>query len=262
MVKTATKAAAPAKKAGRVAKAAAVEVEETESDGRKGLDIDPRLAKKVAKARDEGVAWADIVEEHEISTGKAMLLNMFARVEEEDRITGTPAQVAKKVVKERNNGYSWGALMARTGIGEGRLRKMFEEETGESTKGNRIGKGGRYPAGMEPSSNGTAKAAAPAKKAAKATKGVAKAGKGDGAETAPSTTASGDPKKPLVDYSLGELQARLDGKTIKVRRENDRVEAIKVKKITKKTKDGEITLSDSDSKQRTILAVHIISATK
>lgn len=241
-----------AKKAAKATKAAPAEESDNGSNGRRGLDIDPKLARKVAKMRDEGTSFTDIADELEISSGKAQLLNMYARVDEDDRITGTETQVAKQVVKQRDAGYSWGALMARTGIGEARLRKMYEEQTGTSTKGNRIGKGGRYPAGEGPA---PAKAV-PAKKAAKTTKKAVKAGKAEGAEDQPRSD------HPLADMSLVQLKKRLEGRTIKVNRSNGKVEAIKVRRITKKSKDGELFFSDNDGKARSILLAHVASASK
>lgn len=262
----ASKKAAPAKTAKASKKAAAAE--ESSGSGRGGPDL--KLANRIKKMRDNDQSWREIADELEIGTGKAMLLNLYARVDEDDRITGTDAAIAKKVVKARNDGYSWGALQARTGLGEQRLRKMYEEETGESTRGNRIGKGGRYPGDVKPDDEDTpksrkaagkkapAKAAAPAKKAAKA----AKAGKAPGAEKPRTPSVSEDPNSPLVAWPLAKLQERLDGKKITVVGDNDTKRTIMVRKITKKTKDGEITLTDQDGKTRTILAVHIKSATK
>lgn len=261
--KAAGKKAAPAKKTA-ASKRAAASVE-AESNGRVGPDL--KLAQRIAKMRDKEMSWREIADELEIGTGKAMLLNMYARVDDDDRITGNDKQVAKAVVKERDSGYSWGALQARTGLGEQRLRKIYEEETGESTRGNRVGKGGRYPGDVKPDDEDTPKSRratgkkAPAKKVA-ASKKAAKSGKAPGAEKPRSETASGDSENPLVAWSLAQLQERLDGRTIKVMRDGDRLEAIKVKKITKKSKDGELTLTDDNGKTRTILAVHIRSASK
>lgn len=265
---SAGKKAAPAKAAAKSTKKAAPA--EDNGNGRsRGVDV--ALAKKVAKMRDNDQSWADIAAELEISAGKAMLLNMYARVDDDDRITGNETQIAKAVVKERKAGYSWGALMARTGMGEARLRKMYEEQTGESTKGNRIGKGGRYPGDVNPNDEGspppakkaaskkaaaTATKAAPAKKATKA----AKAGKAQGAEKPP--PVSENPNHPMVDWSLDQIKARLDGRTIKVARENDRIEDIKVVKVKKKSKDGVLDLIDDTGKTRSILAVQIKSASK
>lgn len=269
--KAPAKKAGAAKKAAKATKATKAPAAEENGGGRtRGVDL--KVAKQIAKSRDNGSSWADISEEFEMSTGKAMLYNLYARVDDDDRITGTDAAVAKAVVKERNAGNSWGVLSARTGLPESRLRKIFEEQTGESARGNRIGKGGRYPDDEKPDSapakksatkkaaaptKKTGKAAAPAKKAGKA----AKAGKAQGADSAPSAINTGE-DHPLVDWSLDQIKARLDGKTIKVTREGDRTESIKVRSVKKKSKDGELTLIDENGKSRTVLAVQIRSATK
>lgn len=262
------KTAAPAKAAAKTAKAskkAAAAEPESNGNGRsRGVDL--KLAKQVAKMRDGEQSWSEISDELGISAGKAMLLNMYARVDDDDRITGNDTQIAKAVVKERKAGASWGVLMARTGLGEARLRSMYTDQTGEDTKGNRIGKGGRYPGDVKPDDEDAApakksakKAAAPAKKAAKA----AKAGKAQGAEKSPLADAVNPTgNSPLVDWPLEKLKERLDGKTIKVVGDNDTVRSIKVRSIKKKTKDGEVHLTDQDGKSRTVLAVHIKSASK
>lgn len=264
--KVAAKKAVPAKAAAK--KAVAAPAAESNGGGRQ-ISIDMKLANRIAKMRDAGTSFTDIAAELEMTPGKAQLLNMFARVEDADRITGTPAQIAKKVVKERDAGYSWGALCARTGIGEARLRTMYEEETGNSTKGNRIGKGGRYPGDVNPNENGRAaapakkvvaskKAAAPAK-ATSAKKGVAKKAAGKAAGGEENVNAGGH---PLVDMPLTALKQRLEGRKIRVRREGNKEEVIEVKKINKKTRDGEVTLIDGKGNTRTILAVQILSASK
>jgi hypothetical protein len=260
-----TKKAAAVKKAAKAIKRTAPAEEESNGTGGRRVEIDLKQAKQVARMRDNGQSWAEISEELEIGTGKAMLLNLYARVEDEDRITGTEAQVARQVVKVRNDGYSWGAIMARTGMGEQKLRRMYEEATGETTKGNRIGKGGRYPGDVKPDDDdapvrkSTAKKAGAAKKAAKVAKGVAKAGKAGGAAE---RSVNEDGNHPLVDMPLPALKQRLEGKKVGVRRDSGRTEHIRIRTIKSKTRDGEMVFTDDNGKTRTVLITHIASATK
>ncbi len=238
---TATKArkATPAKASAR-SKAVVEDDEEDEPKRGRQVSIDMKLANRIKKLKDSGKTWDEISEEVEIGVGKAMLLNMFARVDEDDRIptTGSDEQVGKRIVKARAEGYSWGAIMARTGIGESRLRTLFELASGESASGNRIGKGGRYPGDVNPNEDDEEdeRPARKAKPAAKATAAKPAAPSGDG----------------LAAMTLKQLQARLDGKKIKVvREEGAKPEMITVKNVSRKTKD-EIHFSDMAGKSRVV----------
>lgn len=246
VTKTATKKAAPAKASKR---SAPVEDDEDDDEPKRGrgVQVDMKVANRIKKLKDSGKTWDEISEETEIGVGKAMLWNLFARVEEDDRIptTGSDEQIGKRIVKARAEGYSWGAIMARTGMGETRLRTMFELASGESASGNRIGKGGRYPGDVNPNGDDD-EDERPARKAKPAAKAAA----------TPATSSA-------ANATLKQLQARLDGKTIKVvREEGGKAENIKVKTVSKKTKDGELHFSDMAGKSRVILLAHLKGVSK
>lgn len=250
MPPAATKKAAP-KKVAATKKAAASKkaapVEETSTREQKRQE-NLELGEQIAEMKEAGTSWADISEQLGIGQGKAMLLHMYATVEDTDRITArNDDELGKKISKARESGLSWGQIMARTGLGEGKCRALFEAATGEAAMGNRIGKGGRYPADAERPDKpvkATAKKAVAAKK---------------GGGTATELPAAGT---PLGDFTLAQLQLRMNGKTATINRDGGGVERIKVKNVTRKTKDGEIILQDSDGKSRTILATAVKSITK
>lgn len=222
-----------AKKAGAAKKAAAKkEAPETNGTGRgRKFSPDMELAAAIKKDRDSDMGWAEIAEKHEVAQGKAMLLFMVASVPAKERITGTEEEVGKAIVKARNEGESWGRLSARAGIGEGKVRTLFEAHGGGSAADSRTGKGGRYPGGGSP---------APKKASGSTKKAAAKGG------------------SPLVDQSLGDLKTRLTGKTIKL--VDGATHA--VKKIVKKSNDGELTFVDDEGTKQTVLLTHVKSATK
>jgi hypothetical protein len=59
------------------------------------------------------------------------------------------------------------------------------------------------------------------------------------------------------------LQARLDGKTIQIiREEGGKPEKIKVKNVSKRTKDGELHFSDMAGKSRVIMLEHLKGVSK
>lgn len=208
---------------------------------------------KIVRLRDEEEqSWADISEEMGIGQGRCMFLYMQANVKPSDRIKfDDDDDLAKQVVKLREKELlSWGMISARSGVGEAKLKRLFEEASGTPALGNRIGKGGRFPAGEGASENGgasTKKTSAKAKKVA---------------EKEAAGKVKVDPKKPLVDMTLPELQARLNGKTIQVAREGGKNEKIAVKNI-KSYKNGEVVLVDQKGgKSRTVLMAAIVKASK
>ena len=127
---------------------------------------------KIVSMREEHATWDEISEAVGISPGKVTKIHMSASVKPKDRIKGrTEDDIAAAIVKARDEDQlSWGQIMVRSGLPETRCRKIYENVTGNSTRGNRIGKGGRYPDGVIPperASKGKEEAAkkAPAKKA-------------------------------------------------------------------------------------------------
>lgn len=211
------------------------------------------LEDQIVRMRNDGSDWATISETTGIGQGKAALIYMQQTVDPSDRITArNDDEMAKKVVKARGDGLSWGLIMARTGLGEARLRSLFEAASGEAALGNRIGKGGRYPG----NGNGSAPAAsAPAKKAG-AKKAAAPAKDAGKKAAAPAA------KNALGDMTLAQLKARLDGQTMTVIHSRDgRQEKIAVTSVMR-TKEGELTFKDAaNGKTRTVLLTEIQSAT-
>lgn len=209
----------------------------------------------VLRLRDEeGKPWAEIAEELGLNQGRCMSLYMTASVKPKDRIKfDDDDDLAKQVVRLREKDLlSWGLISARSGVGEGKLKRLFEEASGTPALGHRIGRGGRFP------TNGDRPA--PAEKAPKAKKQSAKAKKEAEVEAAAKVTV--DPKKNLVDMTLPELQKRLNGKTITVARDGGKTEKIGVKNI-KSYKNGEVVLVDAKGgKSRTVLMAAITKATR
>lgn len=238
----------PAKKAA-AKKAAATTEEMSTRETRRQENLE--VGQNIVSLRDnDELSWAAISEQLGIGQGKAMLLYMYASVPDEDKITApNEDSLGKKIVKARESGLSWGQIMARTGLGEGKCRSLFEAASGEDALGNRIGKGGRYPTGVE----------TPAKPAKVAKKGAAKKASGSmkkGAVELP------DPKTPLVDYTLPQLQKRLNGTVVTINTEGGGVERIKVKAVTAKKQDGSIVVQNDSGKSQTILGSLVKSATK
>lgn len=246
------------------------------------------LSKQAVKLRDkDGLPWHEVAGELGVSTGKALLAYEFGKVKPADRVDPTPKNVVRLRDKE---GLSWGRISARTGHGEASLRALYEEGSGTSAVGNRIGKGGRYPGqgGKSPRKAGAAKKA-PAKKsvakkatAVKKTTGVAK--KAGGAKKAVAKKAGGVKKsarkaaapaaggttntggrnkaKTLVDMDFDELSERLEGRKIGVAISGtDRTKTHEVKSV--KSLDGDqMTFLDPDLKTHTVRVADIKRASK
>ncbi len=247
--KAAAKKVTPAKKAA-AKKAAATTDEMSTREARRAENLE--VGEQIAALRDnDGLSWADISTQLEIGQGKAMLLYMYATVPDDERITAPNEEsLGKKIVKARESGLSWGQIMARTGLGEGKCRSLFEAASGDTALGNRIGKGGRYPTGVEAPPKKVAAKKVAAKKAAVAKK------------VAGSTQVELPPAKtPLADYTLPQLQKRLNGQTVTINGEGGVVSRIKVKAVTS-TKDGSIVVQNAEGKKQTFLAAQVKAATK
>lgn len=141
------------------------------------------VSAKIVKLKDtDGKTWAEISEAVDKPMGKCMFLYEQATVTPKTKISGkTEEDLKANIAKARESGLSWGVISARSGKSEGYCKTAFQEITGESPKGNRIGKGGRYPdgeGGGAKKATGAVKKATGAKKAAgavkKATKKAAK----------------------------------------------------------------------------------------
>ena len=228
------------------------------------------MAKKAVKLRDkDGLAWHDVAGSLDTSVGKAMLAYNFGKVTPSERVTAKNDQeLAKKIVSLRDREQvSWGIISARTGRGEAQCRALYESVKGVgSTRGNRIGKGGRFPGGTTakkaPAKKVVAKKTvakkAPVKKAASSGRPAAK--KAGGARKAPAKKAAKagsrggsapNTNHPLVGLDYSDLAEKLEGRTITVVREGRKDEHIKVKTV-KALNGEEATLIDTDAKTRTV----------
>lgn len=210
---------------------------------------DQKLGARIVRMRDKDeVSWADMASELEMSAGKVMFIYLQMT---EDPVTGTEAKVNKAIVSMRNKGASWGVISARTGFTEGYCRRVFEEDSGESSRGHRVGKGGRYPAGEGPAGDAKPKPKkAPAKGAAK--KAAKKAPAKKAAKKAPAKA------KSLGDMTLEDLQDRLNGGKRITMKDGDKMVVNEVTGL-----DGDdVTFVDSDGDTMVIDRGEIKSATK
>lgn len=166
-------------------------------------------AQKIVRLRDkDGMGWFEISQEMGMGQGKCQVLYFSENLDPKDVVKFKDDEdAANKIVKLRDkDNVSWGIIGVRMNISESKVRRLYEEKTGTSTKGNRIGKGGRHPGdetGTRPAKKAAAKKVAakkavPAKKAAKATKSTAKKATAEPQKA----TAS----KPPTAMNLSELQ--------------------------------------------------------
>jgi hypothetical protein len=243
--KAAKKATKPTKKAAKKAPANKPDTSEARAE-REARDAE--LTAQIVELKEAGEKWSAITEAVGISPGKAMFLYEVSQVAPKDRIKyNDDDDLAKKIVAARKDGLSWGTIMARANISEGKARGLWEAATGKSTKGERIGKGGRFPAGTAPAK----KAAAPAKKAAKKAAGAVKKG---GAPTKPGEI------KNVNDMNLREITDRLTGRKIKVGVGGKQV-TIGVKEVLG-LEGGELSFTDLKGADRTIKVSNITNVSK
>jgi hypothetical protein len=208
---------------------------------REAVLTDKKSIEQIVRLRkNEGLKWEEIAARMNAGAGKCMFAFMVGT--SEPMKTVNPAAIAKA----RSAGESWGLIAARASLPEGKVRKMFEEATGKSARGERIGKGGRPPG----STNGTA----PAKKAAKATKAPAKtaAAKGGGGKLR-DLVVSGQ-------ATLEQVQKGLTGKQVKVTR-NGKEEVIAVSEVTGLNKNV-ITVKDSGTGRSRAIKAETISGVR
>lgn len=101
-----------------------------------------------ADRREAGEAWKSILADTGLNYSQALDFFRIRQIKEageyigEDE-TGVPV-TGTMVADLRAEGLSWGEVMYRTGLKEGRVRKLFTERTGDRSEGQRIGKGGRF----------------------------------------------------------------------------------------------------------------------
>lgn len=179
------------------------------------------LTPQIVEARESGEKWNEIAERLGIAEGLAMQLFNNDQVKPKDRIKGDEDEVAAGIVSARNDDQqSWGLIAARAGMPESRVRKIYRDTTGDSDKGNRIGKGGRYPAGVTPPEK-------PAKAAKKASSKSKETSKWDGMDA-----------QAIAD-ELGGKQV-----TIKVNGKNKVVKGLEIDDIVGEGPDAEVTAGD------------------
>jgi hypothetical protein len=218
------------------------------------------LGEKVVKLRNKDQEWSEIAESLEISAGKAMLAFEFATVEPKDKIKAKPesADMARAIVRLRDKEeLSWGRISARADLPESRCRKIYEDTSGESTLGNRIGKGGRYPGGggeRKPSAKKSAVKKGGAKKSAAKKSTVKKGGAKKG----------GTPTKvPVGEMNEVQISSRLNGKTIVIGDDDGDKVRHKVKKVTGLSKPGgKLSFVDSAGKAQSVSLEDLVSASK
>lgn len=200
----------------------------------KTLEFEKDVSDQIVSMRNDGAKWDEISTAVDHPSGKCMLIYAHATVRPKDKVKeATPEQVAAMRDDET---LSWGVISARTGYPESSLRGMYEEATGKSTKGNRIGKGGRHPG----TPNGTAK------------KSTAKK------STAKKKPAAKD--SPLVGLDADAITSKITGRAIKVLT-GDGEEVIKVKAV-KRVNKASIALSDETGKGRTVKTAAVFAVSK
>lgn len=244
--KTAAKKAPATKKAAKTAPSAddAVAERRAAKEARNA-----ELTDEIVAGRENNESWFDISQRLGIGQGAAMYLYMIYEADQNKKIQikwSDLEDLGAKVREARDNeALSWGQISARTRplVGESRCRSAYEAAGGDLTN-NRIGRGGRYAVDS---------GERPAKKAG-ATK---KAGKTEPTKVSGTELA----KMPLSELTLPQMQARLNGRAIKVAKKDGGHEVIKVG-VVKKLKDGAVSLFDTDKKARTVMVENITGVSK
>jgi hypothetical protein len=203
------------------------------------------LGKRAVKLRDkDGLPWFEIAQQLEVPQGKALAAYEVASWPDAKVFKGTEAKVAAEIVRLRDKeALSWARIAARVDVTEARCRTIYEETSGKAHRGNRIGKGGRYPSDVErPATKAPAKATGTTKKAA-AKKAPAKAEGGGG--------RSVNKQLAIHQMSKDQLTARLTGKVIKFDH-NGRVKTMKVGEVVNLAKKGgNLTVADAKGNEFT-----------
>lgn len=203
-----------------------------------------KLGTKVVRLRDkQNKDWAEIGEELEVGVGKAMLAYEFATVEESEKFKAkTDDALAKMIVKARDGGMSWGKIMARCDKSEGYCRKAYETVSGETTLGNRVGKGGRYPGGGSGDAKPKKKVGKPQPAAKKSTKKVADK------KSAPAKKVGAAKKVAIGEMNEEQITTRLTGKTIDVENSDGETTTYIVRKVQSLDEPGgELVFVDKKS---------------
>ncbi len=201
----------------------------------KTLEFDKEVSDQIVALKEDGSKWDEISRKMGMPPGKCMLIFNHATVSPKDKVKDASG---KDVVQLRDSeSLSWGVISARTGYPESTLRGMYEQETGSSTKGNRIGKGGRHP---ESEGKPRAKKAA-AKKAA---------AKGKGNDNVPNWDKD----------SAEDIIAALELRAVKVDTGSGE-EVVRVKAV-KRVNKATVALVNEEGKARTIKKAAIIAVSK
>lgn len=190
----------------------------------KVLEFDQDLVKQLIKLRDdEEKKWGEISEIVGVPVGKCMLVYSSGKVKKADRIKdATPADIKRLRDKDR---ISWNDISVRCGIPESACRRMYREVGGQD-RGDRIGKGGRYPGEQKPPTPKGEKSAAGSKSKTKATPAV----------------------DLFKDLDADAITKKLTGYAIKVNVGNGAQDLIKVKSVKKvNLEKGSVLLVDADS---------------
>lgn len=219
------------------------------------------LGTKVVRLRDkQNKDWAEISSELETGTGKVMLAYEFATVTPSEKFKSKSEDaLGKEIVKARDkDGLSWGKIMARGDLSEGVARRLYEQTKGESTLGNRIGKGGRYPG----SNDGSTKKSGGTKKAGGAKKTTAK--KTPSKKATKTVKKVGAPSKvPINEMNEDQISARLNGKTVTVEGTGGKKSKHQIRQVKGlSSPGGELTFVDTKNNVQTLDVNDIVSATK
>lgn len=207
----------------------------------KALTLDTDLVAQVKALRDdEQKKWDEISEITGIAVGKCMLAYAAATLPKKELIKNPTAQDVVTLRDDRN--LSWGQISVRCQLPESTCRTLYTEATGNTTKGLRIGKGGRHPGNAEPTE--------------KATKAKTTKPKAEKAEAAPVS----DLFEGLDEDGIKE---RLTGYAIKVSDGAGASEMLKVK-VVKRAAKGKavITTVEGDARTIKLSAVTTISKKK
>lgn len=149
------------------------------------------LTKKVLALRAKDKKWSEIGEQLGITPGKAQFLVMCSEVKPKDRIKFTSdEELAEKVVAARDEQLlSWGQIAARSGVSEGKIKRLYEEGGGTGVQNVASARKGDSEPAKPKGKKGKGRKAKGAKASARdkvARKGKGKRRKGKGSKS-PST---------------------------------------------------------------------------
>lgn len=104
------------------------------TDKWRGLDQD-ELIENIISARKDDIPWSEIKElSGDMSLGKLMHLHEIGITDPADVISfKSDADLADKLDAGRKSNLSWGVLSARTGLPEGKIRRIYEEVFGKGS---------------------------------------------------------------------------------------------------------------------------------